>query len=80
MKTNYSMSSFLMICTVSVADDEDELGLFLEPLELHSKQRIFLAINDNTELDSAGGSHWWVETNSLCWQRLLAGCKVYYAL
>ncbi|KAI0239427.1 Sentrin-specific protease 8 [Lamellibrachia satsuma] len=40
------------------SDDEDELGLFLEPLELHSKQRIFLAVNDNTELDSAGGSHW----------------------
>ncbi|KAK2179434.1 hypothetical protein NP493_489g00004 [Ridgeia piscesae] len=37
---------------------DDELDSFLEPLALHSKQRIFLAVNDNPDLDSAGGSHW----------------------
>lgn len=35
-----------------------ELGIFLEPLNLHSKKVVVLAVNDNDSLDKAGGTHW----------------------
>ncbi|XP_070558412.1 sentrin-specific protease 8-like isoform X2 [Ptychodera flava] len=35
-----------------------DLGIFLEPLNLHNKKFIFLAVNDNESCDSVGGSHW----------------------
>jgi sentrin-specific protease 8 len=35
-----------------------ELEVVLEPLSLHTKELIVLAINDNDSRDSAGGSHW----------------------
>eukprot|EP00058_Branchiostoma_floridae_P014557 XP_002600045.1 hypothetical protein BRAFLDRAFT_221105 [Branchiostoma floridae] len=37
---------------------QDDLAPFLEPLELSSKKLVFLAVNDNANLESAGGSHW----------------------
>jgi len=38
---------------------EDELPIFLEPLDLSSKDIIFLALNDSETIDAAGsGSHW----------------------
>ena len=45
-------------------DEEDEgdgelpLEIFLEPLKLHEKNFVFLAINDQSDSSSAGGSHW----------------------
>ncbi|XP_078597093.1 sentrin-specific protease 8-like [Branchiostoma floridae x Branchiostoma japonicum] len=36
----------------------DDLAPFLEPLELSSKKLVFLAVNDNANLESTGGSHW----------------------
>ncbi|XP_066283873.1 sentrin-specific protease 8-like [Branchiostoma lanceolatum] len=36
----------------------DDLAPFLEPLDLSSKKLVFLAVNDNTNLESTGGSHW----------------------
>ncbi|XP_066492252.1 sentrin-specific protease 8 [Tiliqua scincoides] len=40
-------------CTAS----QEELSLFLEPLNLPQKKVIFLAINDNSN-QAAGGTHW----------------------
>jgi len=42
-------------------DDEGDgipLEIFLEPLGLEKKQFVFLAINDQLDLESPGGSHW----------------------
>ncbi|XP_078677045.1 sentrin-specific protease 8-like [Branchiostoma floridae x Branchiostoma belcheri] len=36
----------------------DDLAPFLEPLELSCKKYIFLAVNDNSNIESTGGSHW----------------------
>ena len=33
--------------------------MFLEPLELPARRLVFMAVNDNTAADVAGGSHWW---------------------
>lgn len=35
-----------------------ELGIFLEPLSLDKKDVTILAVNDNSSLENAGGSHW----------------------
>ncbi|XP_053127824.1 sentrin-specific protease 8 [Hemicordylus capensis] len=40
-------------CTAS----QEELALFLEPLDLPHKKVVFLAINDNSS-QAAGGTHW----------------------
>jgi len=37
---------------------DDDLGTFLSPLNLPSKQFVFLAVNDNQVVNQAGGSHW----------------------
>ena len=37
-----------------------ELGMFLDPLSLHSKEVVVLVVNNNASTDSAGGSHWCV--------------------
>ncbi|XP_061186543.1 sentrin-specific protease 8-like [Saccostrea echinata] len=36
----------------------DQLGEFLEPLNLPSKQYVFLPVNDNSQCEQTGGSHW----------------------
>ncbi|XP_038640369.1 sentrin-specific protease 8 [Scyliorhinus canicula] len=36
---------------------QEELAIFLEPLELPQKSLVFLAVNDNS-VQAAGGSHW----------------------
>ncbi|KAK3101026.1 hypothetical protein FSP39_000351 [Pinctada imbricata] len=36
----------------------EELGPFLEPLNLPTKQYVFLAINDNNDATQVGGTHW----------------------
>uniref|UniRef100_UPI00358F7E75 sentrin-specific protease 8 n=1 Tax=Myxine glutinosa TaxID=7769 RepID=UPI00358F7E75 len=36
----------------------EDLGSFLEPLELPRKKAIFLAVNDHNEPQTSGGSHW----------------------
>lgn len=35
-----------------------ELDVFLEPLKLERRDYVFLAINDNISVTSAGGTHW----------------------
>ena len=35
-----------------------EVGIFLEPLELHKKGVVFLAVNDSEALDTPSGTHW----------------------
>lgn len=35
-----------------------ELGAFLEPLNLPTKQFVFLAVNNNQSTNQAGGTHW----------------------
>ncbi|XP_038068730.1 sentrin-specific protease 8-like [Patiria miniata] len=37
---------------------DDEVAIFLDPLDLSSKDFVFLAVNDHHCQDSAGGSHW----------------------
>ena len=37
---------------------QSEISIFLEPLNLISKEAIFLAVNSNSDPDLAGGSHW----------------------
>ena len=37
---------------------DDDLEPFLEPLYLPSKEFIFIPVNDNDSLDTAGGTHW----------------------
>ena len=39
-----------------------ELGIFLEPLVLQEREFVSLAVNDNASTNTAGGSHWYVET------------------
>lgn len=36
----------------------DDVGLFLEPLGAHQKDFLFFALNDNLQVERAGGSHW----------------------
>jgi hypothetical protein len=36
----------------------DELRVMLEPHDIHNKRLIFLPVNDNSQADSIGGSHW----------------------
>lgn len=36
----------------------DEIGTFLEPLDIARKNFLFFALNDNDSPDTAGGSHW----------------------
>ena len=45
---------FLVVCI------GPELGVFLEPLSLHSQDVVVLAVNDNSSSEYAGGSHWFV--------------------
>lgn len=35
-----------------------ELKFFLEPLNLHEKKLIVLAVNNNASSEACGGSHW----------------------
>ncbi|XP_051919324.1 sentrin-specific protease 8 [Hippocampus zosterae] len=42
---------------VKCASCPEELAMFLDPLDLASRRRVFLAVNDNND-QSAGGSHW----------------------
>ncbi|KAM9826206.1 sentrin-specific protease 8 [Syngnathus typhle] len=42
---------------IKCASCPEELAVFLDPLDLASRHRIFLAVNDNED-ESAGGSHW----------------------
>ncbi|CAH1265118.1 Hypp3119 [Branchiostoma lanceolatum] len=43
--------------SVANGTNGDDLAPFLEPLELSSKKLVFLAVNDNSNLESTGGSH-----------------------
>lgn len=36
----------------------DDVELFLEPLRAHDKDFLFFALNDNLQVERAGGSHW----------------------
>ena len=46
-------------CDVCVcAGDGPELQVFLEPLSLHDKDLVLLAVNDNQSRCAAGGTHW----------------------
>ena len=36
----------------------DEVGIFLDPLNLERCQYVFFAVNDNASCESTGGSHW----------------------
>ncbi|CAI7997267.1 Sentrin-specific protease 8 [Geodia barretti] len=38
--------------------DDAELRIFLEPLALHTKDLVLLAVNDNQSNTHAGGAHW----------------------
>lgn len=40
------------------AGRDAELQMFLEPLALHTKDLVLLAVNDNQSNRHAGGSHW----------------------
>ncbi|XP_036391395.1 sentrin-specific protease 8 [Megalops cyprinoides] len=42
---------------IKCASSQEELALFLEPLELPARRWVFLAVNDNSH-QTAGGSHW----------------------
>ncbi|XP_016140054.1 sentrin-specific protease 8 [Sinocyclocheilus grahami] len=42
---------------IKYASCQEELAIFLEPLNLVSRQWVFLAVNDNSN-QTAGGSHW----------------------
>ena len=53
-----------------------ELGIFLEPLVLQEKEFISLAVNDNASTDTAGGSHWYVETQRFFSVRTFNGLLV----
>lgn len=37
---------------------EDEIGIFVTPLDLPQKDHIFLAVNNNSSYSTVGGSHW----------------------
>lgn len=37
---------------------ENEIGIFLKPLNAHNKNFIFFALNDNEQTEYSGGSHW----------------------
>ncbi|XP_013148083.1 PREDICTED: sentrin-specific protease 8 [Papilio polytes] len=36
----------------------EEIKIFLEPLNISTKEFVFFALNDNNSPDMAGGSHW----------------------
>ena len=38
--------------------NQSEIAMFLDPLDIHSQNAIFFAVNSNTNPDLAGGSHW----------------------
>ncbi|XP_043933432.1 sentrin-specific protease 8 [Protopterus annectens] len=42
---------------IKCATCQEELSIFLEPLDLSSKKLVILAVNDNSS-QSAGGTHW----------------------
>lgn len=42
---------------IKCASCQEELALFLEPLQLATRRWVFLAVNDNSN-QTAGGSHW----------------------
>jgi hypothetical protein len=50
---------YLYNCCVVVLDDQ--LGDFLEALNLPTKQYVFVPVNDNVQREETGGSHWWVK-------------------
>ncbi|XP_053721343.1 sentrin-specific protease 8-like [Synchiropus splendidus] len=59
-KTLSQMAAFIspeVTQFIKFCDDMWDLCLFLEPLDLASRQWIFLAVNDNCNQE-AGGSHW----------------------
>lgn len=37
---------------------DNEIGVFLDPLQAHKKKFIFFALNDNEQTEHSGGSHW----------------------
>lgn len=43
-----------------------ELGIFLEPLLLHEKELVLLAVNNNPSTEAAGGSHWYCRVILVC--------------
>ena len=43
---------------LKMATSKAELGIFLEPLQLEEKDLIVLAVNNSTDPDRPGGSHW----------------------
>ena len=47
--------------------------MFLEPLNLHSKDVVVLAVNDNSSSECAGGSHWYVHV----YQPMKIECNVF---
>jgi len=51
----------------------EELPIFLEPLNLPSKDLVFLAVNDQEDMERAGGSHW----SLLVYSRKLDACVHY---
>ncbi|XP_045775146.1 sentrin-specific protease 8, partial [Maniola jurtina] len=38
--------------------ETNDIGIFLEPLQINTKKFVFFALNDNSSPDTAGGSHW----------------------
>jgi sentrin-specific protease 8 len=54
---------------IKLYEGHSELEVFLEPLCLHDKKLVVLAINNNQSTDHGGGSHWstlvyWREGNT----------------
>ena len=43
---------------IDVLSSGPELKIFLEPLNLHEKKLIVLAVNNNASSETCGGSHW----------------------
>ena len=46
------------VCQFLKMADKAEIGIFLEPLQLDQKDLIVLAVNNSTDPDRPGGSHW----------------------
>lgn len=55
------MDRFLFVSpevTQCIKFSPDDVGMFLEPLNAHEKDFMFFALNDNLQVERAGGSHW----------------------
>lgn len=55
--TNFLFISPEVTQCIKVTPD-NEIGVFLNPLNAHVKDFIFFALNDNEQIDHSGGSHW----------------------